>query len=327
MTRALLVACAVFSSACGLIDAVAGAPSDPGRGGEGEGDDEGEGEGEGEVDLEGDGDGCDPAALPLEARAVAVGFDRSCALLCDGAVRCWGAQSEAPAGGPFGAIAVSSYWACARTAAGDVRCAGQTSSLSAPELDGAPVPMQAIGAGQNFLCGIDDADSIECWGTLDWPSFDIPSGAFGSLSVGWGYVCGHRLASGELVCGGTSFRPVPPDDVALTQVGVGSDFGCGLDGAGAIHCFSDEALVDLEVPAGAHTALGVGDGTACAVRAADAALVCFGNSVSDTEDITGAVPPGRFRSVAVASKHACAIREDHAVVCFGDDTWGRTSVP
>jgi hypothetical protein len=239
---------------------------------------------------------------------------------------CWGALNATAPPGPFEEVALAGSFACGLAADGAVRCAGSTSALEPPMGEDGPLPMTTLGAGQGFVCGLDEDAQLHCWGGLNWPSFDLPTGSFSSLAVGWGYVCAERLASGELVCGGTDFTPQPPAGVSLHDVGVGSYFGCGLTDADAIVCFDDEPLTDLEVPGGSFAALGVGDGTACAIRKADAALVCFGNHL-DTDVIGSAVPAGRFLQVAVGTAHACAVREDHAVLCFGDDTYDRTAVP
>ncbi len=36
------------------------------------------------------------------------------------------------------------------------------------------------------------------------------------------------------------------------------------------------------------------------------------------------VPPGRYTAIAVGTGHACAITEDGAVVCWGDNEHGQT---
>lgn len=276
---------------------------------------EGEGEGEG-FEGEGEPEGPCQSGAQLAARAVAVGFDRSCALGCDGAITCWGAGTlEAPAG-PFVEVTVGQSFACGRRADGAVACFGEQGVA----LEGA---FTTIRAGQGFVCGLDDSASLQCDGDMSYPSFALPTGPLSTLAAGWAYVCGERLESGALLCGGTFSAPEPPA-VELHDVGVGSRFACGLDASGEIYCFDAERAVPR--PTGAFTTIGVGDGTACAVRADNATLTCF-TETDDGAEILAQTPTGRFLSVAVATAHACAVREDHSVVCWGRDLYGRLDVP
>ncbi len=311
MTRALVfVLC--FTPGCALLDALAGegakgpaqTPEDTGDEGEGAG----EGEGEGEV-------ACEDGAQ-LAARAIAVGFDRSCALRCDGEITCWGAGSLAPPAGPYVDVTVGQRFACGRRADGTVACFGEQ-GISLPE------SYSAVSAGQGFACGLDETASLQCDGDMSYPSFTLPAGQFSTLAAGWAYVCAERLDSGALVCGGTFSAPQPPA-ADLREVRVGADFACGLDAGGEIACFNADGT--LAGPAGAFSELGVGDGTACAVSSADASLTCWTETDEGAAILEG-TPVGRFSSVAVATGHACAVRENHTVVCWGSDYLGRTAVP
>jgi hypothetical protein len=190
---------------------------------------EGEGEGEG-LAGEGEPEGPCQSGAQLAARAVAVGFDRSCALGCDGTITCWGAGTlEAPAG-PFVEVTVSQSFACGRRADGAVAWFGEQGVA----LEGA---FTTIRAGQGFVCGLDDSASLHCDGDMSYPSFALPTGPLSTLAAGWAYVCGERLESGALLCGGTFSAPEPPA-VELHDVGVGSRFACGLDASGEIYCFA-----------------------------------------------------------------------------------------
>jgi hypothetical protein len=325
----LLIFALTASGGCGLVNAFASSsPQDASDDDDDEDDNDdddnddddalgGEGEGESEVAP----GSCHGGPL-LTAEAIAVGFDRSCALTCSGIV-CWGADTDVlpPPPGDFREIAVGQSFACALDDDGAIECWGYASHIE-PD-----VALSTIRAGQDFLCGLSSSGALACFGAGGWPSFEAPSGVFDELAVGWGYVCGKRLDTGAVQCGGTTprFNP-PPTSTTLTNIGVGSYFACALDDARAIVCFDEEGIIPLALPSGAFSALGVGDGSACAIDADDAHLACF----SDTDEGQGIVtdaPAGRYTHVAVADSHACAIREDAVVVCWGNDGQGRIDVP
>jgi hypothetical protein len=331
--RALVALMMVWSSAaCGLVDALAG-DGPPEVDGEGDGVGEGEGEagegeaGEGEAGEgeagEGEGEGeiddanCGAGAL-LGARAVAVSFSTSCVIQCDGALRCFGEYAAPdPVSGGFDDVTMGQSFVCGHASSGAVRCRG-----SIDEPAGTPA---LVRAAQSFLCTLDDGGALSCDGELDWPGFSLPSGNFSDLAAGWGYVCGVARVDGRVRCGGT-FSPPQAPALALSSVGVGSRFACGLDGDQHAVCFDEDGVRSDLFHDDAYVALGVGDGTACAIRDDDGALVCA-SEVDEGALIVSDIPPGAYLSVAVASGHACAIRDDHAVVCWGNDLYGRTAVP
>ncbi len=287
---------------------------------------EGEGEGEGEPD------GCGATTTLLVAREVAVGFSRSCVVTCDDTVVCWGEYEDTlPPAGRLHGVTVGQHAACALDDDSVPQCWGPNlddTDEVPTDADGAPIPMRSIAAGQSHVCGLAaDNGALRCWGNTDYGgTFEIPSGAYDAVAAGWAFVCARRVDDGLTDCGGgTSFVPAPPA-VTLDDVGIGVPFGCGIDDAGLLVCFGDEGPEPNVLPEDVVVRVGVGSGCACAIRAGDRALVCFGDEASCPE-VLDDVPAGRFRDVVVASKHACAIREDDAVMCWGEDAWGRASVP
>ena len=75
--------------------------------------------------------------------------------------------------------------------------------------------------------------------------------------------------------------------------------------------------VAVAAPTGA-VAVAVGSAHACAVRADDATVACWGAT-------SGEIPAGRYGAVAAAGRQTCAIREaDAGVACWGDSYWGLT---
>jgi hypothetical protein len=68
----------------------------------------------------------------------------------------------------------------------------------------------------------------------------------------------------------------------------------------------------LIVPTG-YSDVSVGDSYACAVRAVDGGLVCWG----DDKNRTNSPPAGKYRQVSAGLGHACALRTDYTVICWG----------
>ena len=64
----------------------------------------------------------------------------------------------------------------------------------------------------------------------------------------------------------------------------------------------------------------------CGVREGGGELHCWGGVDRDGERL-GDVPSGRFLDVSAGSQHACGVRDDGAVVCWGADHAGDTAVP
>jgi len=77
------------------------------------------------------------------------------------------------------------------------------------------------------------------------------------------------------------------------------------------------------VPTG-YSDVSVGANFACAVRAVDGGVVCWGEN-----DYGKATAPttGAYRQVSAGLNHACALRSDYYVVCWGQRDWGATAPP
>lgn len=68
----------------------------------------------------------------------------------------------------------------------------------------------------------------------------------------------------------------------------------------------------LIVPTG-YSDVSVGDSYACAVRAVDGGVVCWG----DNTYRTNTPPAGSYRRVSAGLGHACALRTDYVAICWG----------
>jgi alpha-tubulin suppressor-like RCC1 family protein len=124
-------------------------------------------------------------------KTVAVGYSHACALLNNGAVRCWGSSSYNELGGAGDGtggpvqvdsvdtaidIALGYTHSCAVLTDGSVRCWGNVAQAGVPSSEqGNPAPWEpdvegarlisASGAQGYHTCVLLEDDNIECWGT------------------------------------------------------------------------------------------------------------------------------------------------------------------
>jgi len=248
------------------------------------------------------------------ARALAAGFDFTCAILDDGSVHCWGdgsngrlgtgstapvlspaAASPVDLGGRTATAITAGYQhACALLADGSVRCWGlgtagrlgygnqnsigdNESPASAGPVDlGAGHRAVAISAGWYHTCAIRDDGALLCWGYGAYSQLGYPNTA----SVGDDETPG---AVGPVDLGGHTVR----------AVSAGDSHTCVILDDGSVRCWG----------LGTYGRLGYGS-TAVVPSAAGAGSVNLG--------------PGRTAvSISTYLGHTCAILDTGDVRCWG----------
>ena len=181
------------------------------------------------------------------ATAITAGSNHTCALLDDGAVRCWGSDffnqlgspgsqnigdnetpgSVAPvdlgAGRTATAIAAGSYHTCALLDNGSVRCWG--SGSSGPVDLGAGMTATAIAAGAEHTCALLNDATVRCWG----------KGRLGKLGYGNVNDIGDDETPGS----------AGPVDVGagrtVTAITAGVSHTCAVLDNGTTRCWGDNA--------------------------------------------------------------------------------------
>lgn len=195
--------------------------------------------------------------LGTGVRQIVVGWNHSCALTDDGAVRCWGSNESGGVGdgttedravptlvnlpAPAIAIAAQYQWSCALTVTGQVWCWGYR--YPAPtRIDGLPAGITGIGAGGGHACAVTAEAGLKCWGDNEYgqlghgtrtdepsPPVDVVGLHAPVLSVSGGYntTCATTV-DGSAVCWG--------------------DIGLGLLGNGdAVYSPTPQPVVDVPV--------------------------------------------------------------------------------
>ncbi len=280
--------------------------------------------------------------------ALSTGAKHSCAILADGGVSCWGADT----GGQLGD--------------------GGTGSVSLP---GPPVPGVSnaveITGGLKFSCALTVGGTVRCWGdnafgqhgdgTNSLQGIDSVAGITGTflgngVTAGNQFTCGRR-GSGAAACWGAGTQGQLGDSASVSSsnavavTGIANTIGltaghgyhsCAIDAAGGARCWGDNSrgqlgngtltASNLPVPVvnnGAFfVAISAGDFHTCAV-AVGGTVFCWGAGdrgqlgAGDTADsaaprqvlgITDAV------AVAAGNKFSCALLSFGTVSCWGDNS-------
>lgn len=289
------------------------------------------------------------------ASAVAAGFAHSCALLDDGAVRCWGANEHGQLGdgstqdsavpvpvalpGPAASLAAGFVHSCAVAAQdGALYCWGDnttgalgdgthTQRATPARVPGLPGPVTRVAAGggetatattktyYGHTCAV-SGGGLWCWGSDD--SGQLGDGAFADRAA--------PVRSAPLLAA--------PDAIAA-----GDRHTCAL-AAGMVWCWgaggswqlgnggtANQATPVQAQVTGAATALAAGAAHTCAVAAGG--LQCWGSNSSgqasggDNAQLTVQRPaavalPGLTPSAVTAGdRHTCVVGGAGEVVCFG----------
>ena len=264
---------------------------------------------------------------PTEAdglfRSVSLGESYTCGITQAGNVRCWG-DGVAPlyVDGDYVQLATgTTRYVCGLTTGGVVHCLSLSASWPTTlptDGDGDLITFSSIDgqSGNRTTCGLQDGQNeqttgiMRCWGTDAAARIESAAGTtvFSALSKGHSATCGIQAAGDDAhqpVCYGSSDVQTIPASVqqgGLSAIGAGSIYACGLlrsgQNANKVVCWGS----DLHGP------------------------------VSTAPPLTGS---DTFKGLSVGYKHACAIKADDTVVCWGagssTDTgnwdYGQATVP
>ena len=235
-------------------------------------------------------------------RTISLSYNHSCGIRQDRTLRCWGDNSNGQLGN------------------------GSTESSELPVVPGADPQQQwlAVSAGGNFSCAIKQLQDgvggpLYCWGRrdvrIDFVATETTSptliGAesdrWTSVAVGATYVCGIK-SDKRLWCWGSNI------------------FGAVTDGAlsqGSYHGpvqVGDGAWLSVEVSAARLCGRRLGaDGNSVE-------LVCWGSwnwGENAPAPFVSVHADASWRQLSVGYDHACAIREDHSLWCWGSTLYGQ----
>jgi len=298
-------------------------------------------------------DGCrfDESACILEYTQLTPGGYHTCALRSNGSVWCWGANNMGQLGdgtttrrlsprslnslsSGVVALAAGEVHTCALRTDGSLLCWGQniygqlgdgtTTDRHSPTAVGALTSgVAAVAAGQYFTCAIKTNGSLWCWGLNSF---------------------------GQLGDGTTQNRSVPTEisgvGAGVTAMSGGGLHACALKSNGSVWCWGrnfhgqvgDNTTTDRLVPTavsglGSGVAqLSTGDEFACVVKT-DGTVWCWGRgdasqlgqgSTADAHvPVAVSLLGSGVTGVATGTSHACALKTDGSVWCWGENEKGQ----
>jgi alpha-tubulin suppressor-like RCC1 family protein len=233
-------------------------------------------------------------------KSIVAGGSHTCALLSDGALECWGGNAK-----------------------------GQLGHGVSPD-SSSPVPVfelaegvKAVSAGARHTCALMETGGVKCWG-------ENASGGVGD---------------------GTSINRSTPVDVSGLEAGVksvvtGAGHTCAVMMDGSVKCWgwnpsgqlgngttTDNRLpVDVGGLPGPARALAAGDQHTCALLE-NGSVACWGANASgqlgngarvrSSSPVAVAGLPAAAKHISAGGAHTCALLEDGAVHCWGDDQSGQ----
>ena len=202
---------------------------------------------------------------------------------------------------------------------------GSSTDSAIPILVTASDRWRHLAAGATHVCSVVTGNELYCWGSN---------------------------AKGQLGLGDLAQRNTPTrldSAIPFDQVAAEGQSTCAIDRDGALYCWGDnaagqlglgvEASTEVAMPrrVGAEsdwTAIALGSGYGCGIRA-PGTLHCWGTNssarlgVGSNDGTLVERAPTRigtdadWRSVNLGSEHACAIKADATVHCWGDNSHGQ----
>ena len=293
-----------------------------------------------------------PAAAPsvVRAKAVTAGFVDSCALTTKGAVKCWGYNGEGELGDNtttdsakpvrvYGlgkgvkAISAGSYFTCALTTQGAVKCWGSnaygqlgdnttTDSAKPVQVYSLGKGVKAISAGNFFACALTTKGAVKCWG----------ANTYGQLGNGTTTSSAKPVAVHGFTKGGMA-------------LGAGGYHACAVTIKRAVKCWGyngdgelgDNTTTSATKPVAAYRltkrvkAIAYGDIHGCALTTAGR-VKCWGyngygalgdNSTTSSPKAVGVYNMGaKINGIAAGGYHSCAVTTKGLVKCWGFNAYG-----
>lgn len=181
-------------------------------------------------------------------------------------------------------------------------------------------------ASGDYTCALRTDGTVTCWGLDIYFSGELatgawPSGKLATISSGWHHACGLETQPGPIKCWGLAsvFEGIPAGD--FTEVTVGQDFACALDGSGLVTCWG---MYDVNTPTDPGTAfrtIDAGPSHVCGIRSSDDHVECWGGD--DANFGQWDAPDEAFSEVSASAAWSCGIlKANGKLSCWGSDDFG-----
>lgn len=276
-----------------------------------------------------------------ELQQLTFGDQRICGIDDEGAIRCFGGEEpvEFPTDRSFVELAAGGKQVCAIDEQQHVHCRGGDESVLAMIPDGT---FSSVAVGTSFGCAIkaDDAEVV-CWG-------GVPSDSESGSGVDVPDDIAERFADFHVDDidaatddADTADPPDAPSDSPDERV-VDNAFGepmaqisaagrdvCGIDTSDRLHCLGHQSDDPDERVPGTYRDVATADGSVCAVESGGQ-IACWLLAEYGTTYFHPAatVPSGDdFAGVTTGPDHACALRENGELLCWGHHWRGQLDAP
>ena len=188
--------------------------------------------------------------------------------------------------------------------------------------------ISVIDSASHLICGLRADGTAECWGYDNDGQASAPDGKFSVVKAGYDHSCGLRT-DGTAECWGAGYQP-PAGSSAYTapegefvSVGVQPSYACGVRTDGDLLCWGSDYATSGEAIGEGFAMVDAGDEVYCGLRL-DGSVKRRGNYglylASERVHISEVTPSGHdFTSVTVGARHACGVRRNGTVACWGDN--------
>lgn len=271
-----------------------------------------------------------------------LGID-SCGLKADGSVICWGpsfasnqmvvpAHLQQPGSIGFGQVAVGNAHACELKRDGHIACWGGDNEGQADAPSG---QFTQVVAGDSHSCAIGTDSKVTCWGNQATENnARFGNDDFRRLGLAMsGRSCALRIGSQDLWCYDprTSGAQGSTSGWAVGTVSLGGNQMCWVNRAGGAGTAGAATC--------RYTSFLYADGNSdipgpWQVFEAGLNHACGLKTDGtlqcygdDTEGQTDGVPTGTFRALSTGYNHACAIRDNGQLACWGSNASGQIDAP
>jgi len=262
----------------------------------------------------------------LDYPRVVVGTDDSCLLDAAGYLSCWGRQpaSHQPPKRAFAFVDLDTS-GCGLARDGTLTCwpAAEMNDVGAFP----PGRYRVVSTRSAHACAIRLDRTLVCWGKRGGMT-NSPGGPFLDVSVGLSHVCAIR-ADGTLTCWGesNSYRQASPPPGRFVQISSGGVMSCARNADNLVVCWGEKdtfGSLHNRQARSVHT----GIKETCVIEL-DGTLTCKGpyHAAAAPPDDISRPPPGRYVQMDMGTEHACALRADGRVACWGRDRHGETKPP
>jgi len=266
-------------------------------------------------DLDEDGvfDGCG-------WRSLGAGLNHTCGIQSSGKVACWGFGTDgADRPAFFSEISGGDDVTCGRTVSDRIDCWGSDAVVASGEPEGEYL---TVSTGTRHACALYTWGAPYCWGATDGEAPDMPLLA---ISAGEDHTCGITTNKTAICWGSDSFSQI--SNIASgnnwSSISTGRHTTCTL-GPDGLACWGlDAGGIVTNKPINVFTSVAVGADFACVTQDAEPWTFCwgaeaFGQVMAPMIPLTG---------ITAGDQHACGIRTDGHVECWGRDDHGQASPP